>query len=38
MTAAGLAVAREIAKDIKLSHSVFALPFALLGAFVALPQ
>ena len=37
MTAAGLAAAREIAKDIKLSHSVFALPFALLGAFLALP-
>ena len=37
MTVAGLAAAREIAKDIKLSHSVFALPFALLGAFVALP-
>ena len=28
MTAAGLAAAREIAKDIKISHSVFALPFA----------
>ena len=38
MTAAGLAAAREIAKDIKLSHSVFALPFALLGAFLALPE
>lgn len=38
MTAAGLAAAREIAKDIKLSHSVFALPFALLGAFLALPD
>ncbi len=37
MTAVGLAAAREIAKDIKLSHSVFALPFALLGAFLALP-
>lgn len=37
MTAAGLAAAREIARDIKVSHSVFALPFALLGAFVALP-
>lgn len=37
MTAAGLAAVREIARDIKLSHSVFALPFALLGAFVALP-
>lgn len=35
MTAAGLAAAREIAKDIKLSHSVFALPFALLGAAMA---
>ena len=38
MTAAGLAAAREIARDIKLSHSVFALPFALLGAFLALPD
>ena len=37
MTAAGLAAVREIAADIKLSHSVFALPFALLGAFLALP-
>ena len=37
MTAAGLAAVREIAGDIKLSHSVFALPFALLGAFLALP-
>ena len=37
MTAAGLAAVREIARDIKLSHSVFALPFALLGALVALP-
>lgn len=35
MTVAGLAAAREIAKDIKLSHSVFALPFALLGAAMA---
>jgi 4-hydroxybenzoate polyprenyltransferase len=26
---------REIAGDIKLAHSVFALPFALLGAFMA---
>ena len=38
MTAAGLAAAREIAGDIKLSHSVFALPFALLGAALALPD
>ncbi|MFM1936454.1 MAG: hypothetical protein RI990_1413 [Planctomycetota bacterium] len=38
MTAAGLSAAREIAADIKLSHSVFALPFALLGAFMALPE
>jgi 4-hydroxybenzoate polyprenyltransferase len=37
VTAAGLAAVREIAGDIKLSHSVFALPFALLGAFLALP-
>ncbi len=27
--------AREIAADIKLHHSVFALPFAVLGAFMA---
>lgn len=27
-----------IARDIKLSHSVFALPFALLGAFMARPE
>ena len=27
--------AREIAADIKLQHSVFALPFAVLGAFMA---
>lgn len=38
MSAAGLSAAREIAADIKLSHSVFALPFALLGAFMALPD
>lgn len=37
MTAGGLAATREIAQDIKISHSVFALPFALLGAFLALP-
>lgn len=30
-----LAVAGHIARDIKLSHTVFALPFALLGAFLA---
>jgi 4-hydroxybenzoate polyprenyltransferase len=36
VTVAGLAAAREIAKDIKLSHSVFALPFALLGAAMAM--
>mgnify|MGYP006435943293 FL=1 len=27
-----------IARDIKLAHSVFALPFALLGAFLAAPR
>ena len=37
MTTSGLAAAREIAGDIKLAHSVFALPFALLGAALALP-
>ena len=26
---------REIATDIKIAHSVFALPFALLAAFMA---
>lgn len=31
------AAARLIARDIKLSHSVFALPFALLAAFMAGP-
>lgn len=30
-----LAVAGYIARDIKLSHTVFAMPFALLGAFMA---
>ncbi len=30
-----LSALREIASDIKLAHSVFALPFALLGAFMA---
>ena len=30
-----LGAAREIAADIKLQHSVFALPFAVLGAFMA---
>lgn len=30
-------VARSIAGDIKLAHSVFALPFALLGAFLSRP-
>lgn len=30
-----LAVARVIASDIKLAHSVFAMPFALLAAFMA---
>jgi 4-hydroxybenzoate polyprenyltransferase len=29
------AVAGHIARDIKLSHTVFAMPFALLGAFLA---
>ena len=33
--ASPLAPARLIARDIKLSHSVFALPFAVLGAFLA---
>ncbi len=28
-------IARELAADIKLSHSVFAMPFALLAAFMA---
>ncbi len=31
----GLAAFKVIASDIKLAHSVFALPFALLGAFMA---
>lgn len=31
-------VARAAAVDIKLAHSVFALPFALLGAFLARPD
>ena len=30
-----LDVARLVAADIKLSHSIFAMPFALLGAFLA---
>lgn len=30
-----IAALREIAADIKLAHSVFALPFAVLGAFMA---
>lgn len=30
-----LGALREIASDIKIAHSVFALPFALLGAFMA---
>lgn len=34
-TARPLAALREIAADIKLAHSVFALPFAVLGAFLA---
>lgn len=29
---------RALATDIKLAHSVFALPFALLGAFMAAPR
>jgi 4-hydroxybenzoate polyprenyltransferase len=33
--ARGLAAIAVIASDIKLAHSVFALPFALLGAFLA---
>ncbi|MFG0241868.1 MAG: 4-hydroxybenzoate octaprenyltransferase [Phycisphaerales bacterium JB054] len=32
-----IAVARLVATDIKLAHSVFALPFALLGVFLARP-
>lgn len=31
-------IVRESAGDIKLAHSVFALPFALLGAFLARPD
>jgi 4-hydroxybenzoate polyprenyltransferase len=31
----GLDVLRVVASDIKLAHSVFALPFAVLGAFMA---
>lgn len=31
----GVAAARAIAADIKLGHSVFALPFGLFGAFIA---
>lgn len=30
-----LVTCEEVARDIKLSHTVFALPFALLGAFLA---
>lgn len=33
-----LAVARAVAADIKLAHSIFALPFALLAAFLARPE
>lgn len=33
--AGGLKAARLIARDIKLAHSIFALPFAILGSFVA---
>ncbi len=33
-----LAVARVVASDIKLAHSIFALPFALLAAFLARPE
>lgn len=33
-----LAAVRTAAADIKLAHSVFALPFALLGAFLARPD
>ncbi|VAX39572.1 Menaquinone via futalosine polyprenyltransferase (MenA homolog) [hydrothermal vent metagenome] len=33
-----LAVVRAVASDIKLAHSVFALPFALLAAFLARPE
>lgn len=29
---------RAVARDIKLAHSVFALPFAVLGAFLAAPR
>ena len=34
-TSSVLHSAGEIARDIKLHHSVFALPFAVLGAFMA---
>ncbi len=34
-TSSVLRTAREIGADIKLQHSVFALPFAVLGAFMA---
>ena len=33
--ARGVAALKVIASDIKLAHSVFALPFALFGAFLA---
>lgn len=36
--ASPLRVASLIARDIKLAHSVFALPFAVLGAFLAFDQ
>jgi 4-hydroxybenzoate polyprenyltransferase len=36
-TQSPLGVARVIASDIKLAHSVFAMPFALLAAFMAAP-
>ncbi len=32
-----VAIARVMADDIKIAHSVFAMPFALLGAFLARP-
>lgn len=36
--ASPLAIAKTVASDIKLAHSVFALPFALLAAFLARPD
>jgi len=33
-----VAIARAVAADIKIAHSVFALPFALLASFLAAPR